>query len=915
MRINRLITLFFCILLTFNALEAQITNPDQARAELAKKNISEDEIERRLKERGIDVNNIDPTNPSALAEVEIAIQDIIAEIEAEKAAIDAQKQTKNGENKAAETVGNQEIAGTEVDEAVAEELIKEEAAETQKIKELQKVLPPVSVYGQELFREYITSEKNSSKPPSNYIIGTGDEIGIAIFGASEASFSYEVNQDGYIQPGSLGRIFLKGLTFGQAQELLRKRFARSYSFGPGQFAVTINYSRQMTVNVVGNVIKPGSYSISAVQTAIDALARAGGPSDIGSMRKIKIIGDQGTKSFDLYKYLQNPSAENTFFLNSNDYIHVPTFDKQINIQGAVQRPMIYELIDREGLVDLVKYAGGLTADAYSSNIQVTRFVGNEKKVIDVDYQQLIASNRNFDLLNGDVILVKKQAGIVKNLVTIEGAVAYPGDFELTSGMKITDLLKRSEVLEEAYLPITFLQRTNFDNTVSYVRLNLEEILSAPSSENNLTLRNGDRLRIYYQSDRTTDDESTFEIKGAVQNPGTFPFGTGETVKIEDGIQIAGGVRQDAKTDFAYLIRKNPVTSESEYIRFNLEEILSNNNSADNILINPGDIIEVFSNETFLDEAFVDVIGAVRSPGEFKWDETLTLQDVLSLSGGVTLSAAKNRVEVFRLVVTDNKPTETIVATVEVDKDLNILSGNGAFPLAPYDIVAVRFVPGFDKQEMVSIQGEAQYVGAYPIISENERISDLIGRAGGLTKAAFPPAATLFRTEGNIGYVVIDLEDILKDSNSSFNVTLKKGDILFIPKAQELVTIQGATQARELYVDEIIADGKISVPFLKSKSAREYVNEYAAGFSDNARRGKVTVQHPNGQIERTLDLGIVKIYPKIQEGSVINVPYKPADKIKEESDKEPVDWARVLGDSITQATAILTLVILLQNLNN
>lgn len=898
---NRIFCLLFCVFLSFNMLEGQITNPDEIRKELLKRDISQEEIDKRLNERGIDINKIDASNPSELAEVEIAVQDIIAEIEAEKAYIDAQQTMEV-------TTGSSE---PDNDDVIDEKLKGDVVDETPKATIQENIPPDVKVYGQELFREYVKSEQSSSKPPANYIIGVGDEIGVAIFGPSEASFSYEIKEDGYIQPRSLGRIYLKGLTFGQAQELLKKRFARFYSFSSEEFAVTINYARQITVNVVGNVLKPGSYSISAVKTAIDALALAQGPSDIGSMRKIKIVGNEGTKNLDLYKFLQNPSTENKFFLNSNDYIHVPTFDKQVNIEGAVQRPMIYELIDQEGLKSLIEYAGGLTAEAYSSNIQITRFVDNEKKVIDVDYSELLASNSNFQLLNGDDIFIKKQVGIVKNSVRIEGAVTYPGDFELTSGMKVTDLLNRSEVLEEAYLPIAFIQRANRDSTVSYTRLNLEKIIASPSSDSNLTLRRGDRLRIYFQSDRTTDDESNFVVRGAVQNPGVFQFGTGETVKIEDGIQIAGGVRQDAKKEFAYLIRKNAITSEPEYIRFNLDEILDNPNSDDNVLLNPGDTIEVFSYQIFEEESYVDIIGAVREPGEYQWDESLTLQDVLSLSGGVKLAAAKNRVEVFRLIVEDNQPTKTIVATLEIDKDLNILKGDAEFSLAPYDIIAVRYIPGFNKQEMVSIQGEANYVGTYPIIEENERISDLIIRAGGLTRAAFPPAATLFRIDANVGYVVIDLKDILKNPNSRFNITLKKGDILYIPKAQELVIIKGATRARDLYLDEIIADGKISVPFLESKNAREYVNEYAAGFADNARRGKISVQHPNGQIENTLNLGIVKIYPKIREGSTIIVPLKKKKKKKEE--REPTDWGKVVANTIAQVTAVITLVVLIQRL--
>lgn len=916
MHLHRIVLLFSFLLFSFSALEAQTIDPTAARAELAKRNIPEEEIERRLAERGININSVDPTDPAALAEVEAAIQEIIAEIEAERSAAGGTDSGSASPGSVAEEApSGTKRAGNEIEQKVAEDQIKEVQAEVLQTQAEQAELPKAKVYGQELFREYAITQNSSVKPPSNYLIGTGDEIGVAIFGISEASFSFEVNAEGYIQPQGLGRIYLKGLTFKQAEELLRRRFSRSYVFTPGQFALTLNYSREITVNIVGNVERPGAYNISSVNTVIGALTIAGGPSDLGSLRKIKIVSDDQTRTLDVYKFLQDPSPENNVYLNANDYIYVPAFDKQIEIEGAVNRPLIYELTEGENLRELITYSGGLKADAYRGNIQISRTVNDEVKILDVDYRSLLQNGGNFPLFNGDKVNVKTLNRAANNVVTVTGAVAYPGNFELTEGMRVSDLLRRSEILEEAFTDIAYLQRLNTDSTLTYVRLNLSDIMANPSSENDRILAAKDKINIYFSSVRTVEDESNFVVRGAVQNPGLYPFGTGGSLKIEDALQIAGGVRQDAKTDFGYLIRKDPVTSEPEYLRFDLDVVLNNPASETNVPLSPGDTIEIFSTRKFIDESFVEVVGAVRNPSRFAWDASLTLQDVLSLSEGLQLAAARNRVEVFRLILTDNEPTETVVATLEVDEELNVTSGNGDFLLEPFDIIAVRYVPGFDKQEMISLSGEVKFPGTYPLIADNERLSSIIERAGGVTREGFLPGATLFRSDEEVGFVVIKLEEVLKNPNSPYNVILKKGDIITVPKANELVTIKGATEAAELYVDEVTADGKVAVPFLKSKSAREYVNEFAAGFSDDARRGKVTVEHPNGELKRTLDLGLVKIYPKIRPGSVINVPTKPPAKLKEKEEKEPVDWAKVLADSITQATAILSLVLLLQSVNN
>jgi len=193
---------------------------------------------------------------------------------------------------------------------------------------------------------------------------------------------------------------------------------------------------------------------------------------------------------------------------------------------------------------------------------------------------------------------------------------------------------------------------------------------------------------------------------------------------------------------------------------------------------------------------------------------------------------------------------------------------------------------------------------------------IIQRSGGLTNEAFPDGATLYRPDGGTGYVVMGLVDVLKDKDSRYNFVLKEGDVIDIPKIKELVTINGATRAMELYPDKVAMGGKFSVAYHKGKNAKWYIENYAAGIGDNGKKKLISVEHPNGELERTKNFLFFKVYPSVREGSVVSVGVKPPKPPKEKDapEKEKVDWGRTLADSIAQATAILALVVLIQQIN-
>ena len=197
----------------------------------------------------------------------------------------------------------------------------------------------------------------------------------------------------------------------------------------------------------------------------------------------------------------------------------------------------------------------------------------------------------------------------------------------------------------------------------------------------------------------------------------------------------------------------------------------------------------------------------RNPGDFKYDRSLTLRDALVMSGGIKLEAAKNRIDVFRLDYQNQELTKTIFKTLEVDQNMNLKDG-GDFPLFPSDQIVVRQAPEYNLQRNVNILGEVKYPGTYAMTDKNERLLSVINRAGGFTEGAFPEGANLYRSDRGKGYIILDLQKAIQQTNSDFNLILKDGDLIEIPGKEDLVTIQTkGTQAYLLYPAKVNIQGK------------------------------------------------------------------------------------------------------------
>lgn len=891
---------------------------DQARAELERRGLGDAEVRARLLEKGVNVDAIDINNPSEIFKLEKTLKEVIDELEKEKlsknnslnteTSLDTLKNRSEEEAKILAKEG-ENIAKAVDDGATLEEAISEELIDAQESE-----LPKAKMYGQEVFRSQnikLYRKSQDVKPPASYILGVGDIIAISIWGYSEEDLIFEINKEGYIKPQGIPRIYLKGIRLGNAKNLLLSRFSNYYRFNKNEFEVALNFGRTININITGEVYNFGSFNLPAINTAFNALVAAGGPNDIGSVRNIllKRFGQEDV-NIDIYKYLNDPSYSMDFYLEEEDIIHVPVAQKIIKISGAVIRPNRYELKKNEDLVELLQFCGGLKSNASLKNIQVKRFENNVEKIVDINLNDVIKSNTDFKLKNGDEILVPEIPDTYKNFATLEGAVGIPGKYAITPNSKITDLINKTYLEDHAFLDVAYLKRKNKDNTTfSFIRIPVGEILSNPSSINNVFLENGDELVIYSKS--KFKDVESFSVMGNVREPGEFSYDFSKSMKLNDAILMSGGLKKQS-TDFAYIHRVTGAdNTQISYIRVNIKSAINNPTGKENIEIKPGDKIVTYSKNLFSEQFTITIKGFVKQPGEFKYDPNLKIADLITMSGGLTFNASRKRIDLYRLELEEDKNTKTLAANLEIDKNNNVISGD--FNLKPFDIIVIRPAPDFENIKTVTIKGEVRYPGTYAIISDNESIASIIDRAGGTTGEAFLSGSKVYRVQNGIGYIAVDLQLAYDDKKSEQNIILKEFDEIYIPKKESLVTIQGFVKSDEALIQDLVDQGRIVVPFIKGKSADYYINNFAGGIQEIGDKNNITVTYPSGILKRSKKFLFWTRYPEVLEGSKIFVHDKEIKK-EEENKKSNIDWGNILTNSIAQATSVLTLILLIQRID-
>jgi polysaccharide biosynthesis/export protein len=515
-----------------------------------------------------------------------------------------------------------------------------------------------TVYGQDFLRNRYIGVFNRTvdgEAPDNYIMGVGDKVNVVIWGYSNYNEVFTIDPTGSINPNETGRIYLKGLTFRDAKNVMRSRFGQYFDLKTSQIDFSVVYSRVITVNVVGEVNNPGSYSIPALNTAFNALIAANGTNQIGSVRKIYVKRDGKTVfTLDLYKFLQDPDAQSNFYLQDNDYIVVPPADKIVKITGYVKRPYKYELLEDENLSDLISYAGGFSMGALTKTVHLERYQNNEMVLSDIPYDSLKKLDKNFALEDGDNLNVDSIQTQILKYVKVTGDVKNQGQFQFTQGMRVSDLLAKAQgVRINSSLENAYVIRTNPDYSTQYLPVNLANVLKDVKSTDNFAVQNLDELHVF--SNQTFASNTSVTVYGAVRTPGSIPFGTGLTLK--DALYYAGGLTLDAANDRIEISRiitnsskggniGTPVPVTIQTVQVGTD--LSIDKTAEGFQLQPYDQIFVRQSSNFILQEDVNIDGEIKFPGKYTMtSKAERIADLLKQAGGPTQYAFLSDATLYR----------------------------------------------------------------------------------------------------------------------------------------------------------------------------------------------------------------------------------------------------------------------------
>ncbi len=713
----------------------------------------------------------------------------------------------------------------------------------------QEELPQAKIWGQQFFRDQsiiLFTGSRDIKAIDKYILGTGDELAVTVWGRTDYSASVQVDEDGFIdlsnpQRGThIPRLYLKGMKFSNARKALISRLKNHMNINNSQVAIKLNYSKSLTVNITGEVFHPGSYTIPSVNTAFNALVAAGGPSQIGSVRLIKVVSsEKEERILDVYEFMNNPKITDEFFLSNNDYIYVPLADRVVEISGAIERPFFYELIKNENLTDLIRHAGGLRPDAYKRNIQIIRYEGDEEKLIDVNLTELYEKGLDLMLKDGDRITISSIKQAFANYVTVSGAVKIPGTYQITSASTVYEVLKKAGITRSAIKDRIYIKRLREDLSVDYIAVDIYEVLSNPTSPKNLLLNPFDELEVKFKADFI--DKYKIHIFGSVREPGEFDYS--DSLVLSDVIYMANGIQMEAMNSIIEISRLElDVAGNRTYVTFKVFDINKDLTieGASEFKLKPYDQIFVRKSKEFEVPKNVYIGGEILLPGNYTIaDKNERILDLLERCGGVTTAAFLQGGKLFRqgegLVLLD---LEKLLDEGEVSKFNYILKANDRIIIPPH-------------RNLVSISGRVNH----PFIKDTAEIEAM--------------------------RLAVDLELLELDAEK-----------------QELLL--------EREIKRRINPPKINIPYHEGKRALFYIREYGAGIDRKlgGRNRLVYVRYANGAVKKARGFLFFKKYPIVEKGATVYVDQKTI-KPRKQLDRT-LDWYAVVRDGFAIATAGLTI---------
>ena len=660
-----------------------------------------------------------------------------------------------------------------------------------KDKERQEGKDKKKIFGHDIFNnEDLTFEPNMNiATPDNYVLGPGDAVFVDIYGASQRSVQETISPDGFIVIEGFGPIQVSGLTVQQANSRVRSQLGARYS--SSKIRLSVGQTRTIMVNVMGEVKSPGTYTLSAFSSVFHALYMAGGPSEIGTLRNIKVYRhNKLVTTVDVYDYILNGKLSGNVRLGDNDVIVVGSYDCLVNVTGKVKRPMYYEMKKNESVGTLIDYAGGFAGDAYRKSVRVVRKSGTQYSVYNVNEFDMAS----FRMADNDSVSVDSILPRYSNMVEVKGAVFRPGMYQLGEHIySVKTLMESSEgVTEDAFTQHAVMHRMKADRTLEVIAVDIEGIMNGTVAD--IPLKNEDVLFIPTKQESRV--QQTIAIHGEVQYPGTYKYADNET--LEDFVLQAGGLKESASMHNVLVSRRivNPhaITTDSilaQSFNFSLK---------DGFIIDgePGFKLKPF------DEVYVR-----KSPGYFT-QQNVEIEGEVMFAGTYTLTKKNERLS-----------------------DLFKRAGGGT---------DLAYIPGARLERKVN---DAERVRLEELVKmrkdEKERVLQEIAinnnrSVGEMQQVVNMEELTEIPETYHVG---IELDKALANPGGDFDIVLREGDRIHVPTYNGTVKIEG----------EVMYPNTIA--YKEGKSAKYYINQ-AGGYNRYAKKNQAYVIYMNGTVAKVND---------------------------------------------------------------
>jgi protein involved in polysaccharide export with SLBB domain len=707
-------------------------------------------------------------------------------------------------------------------------------------------------FGYEFFQDAavrVATDRKDIPVPTKYVIGPGDEVRILLWGRVNAQHNLVVDRNGNITIPQIGPVQVAGMTF---EDMSKQLITQSQQIVGANIDITMGSLKTIPIFVLGDVRRPGAFTVGSFSTITDALLMAGGPTGIGSMRNVQLKRkDKVIIHFDLYDLFLKGDKSKDVILQAGDVVFVPVAGPLVGLAGNVKRPAIYELRDKHDLQSLFDLSGGIIPTAYMQQIQVERIIKTERQVVVDINDKDFTKARYFMLQDADLIKVFNIVDREANVVFLNGNIKRPGKYEYKPGMRLKDLIKNeTEFLPETYYDYALIRRIEPpEMSMRFVPINLKDIYFSRDKSINPELKAQDTIFVF--SKWFFKDKPSISVDGEVRRAGRFDLN--DNMCVRDAILLSGGLKDDAYYKVAELYRTDSKTKDVTILKFNPERALEGD-SLHNLVLQDKDRIVIQSSLGYTYRKTVSVDGEVFKPGTYQYGENMTIKDLVFAAGNVLDSAYLEEADITFHIVEKGKNAILDHRQINLKKALEGDSEHN-FVIQPFSRLFVKRIPNWRSEDFVSLTGEVRFPGRY-IIEKGERLSNLLERAGGYTDKAYLRGAQFFRTrvrdlqQKTLNDTVIRLEkEIMADSSirlatavspeevsglqaqqlgtqrlidamrrteitgrttirlahlrllkgSNYDVELENGDNLYIPQKNNIVNVSGAVMAQGTYL--------------------------------------------------------------------------------------------------------------------